>query len=197
MTSLRPMTCSDLFDFNAVNFDGLTETFSLDFYYGYLEKWPQYQVMARDSNGFCQGYMIGKVEGEGNSWHAHVSAVTVAPESRRLGLGGHLMDILEEQAIQVDEAYFVDLFVRASNQVAVKMYEKLGYVIYRTITEYEKKRFFLCFFSTSFPLYSYYSGPVSEDGLDMRKALPRDKTLKVSSLFIKECDRVTSEPEWQ
>ena len=136
MTALKPMTCTDLFDFNRVNFDQLTETFSIDFYYEYLETWPQYQTMARDSNGFAQGYFVGKVEGTGPSWHAHVSAVTVEPDSRRLGLGGQLMDNVEKQATEVDNAYFVDLFVRKSNQVAVGMYEKLGYIVYRTITEY-------------------------------------------------------------
>ncbi|KAG2267470.1 hypothetical protein Bca52824_062025 [Brassica carinata] len=52
-----------------------------------------------------------------------------------------------------DKAYFVDLFVRASNTPAIKMYEKLGYIIYRRVLR-------------------YYSG--EEDGLDMRKALSRD-----------------------
>lgn len=33
-------------------------------------------------------------------------------------------------------AYFVDLFVRKSNDVAVQLYTSLGYVIYRTVLEY-------------------------------------------------------------
>ena len=33
-------------------------------------------------------------------------------------------------------AYFVDLFVRVSNKVAIDMYEKLGYVVYRRVLEY-------------------------------------------------------------
>ena len=39
---------------------------------------------------------MGKVEGEGELWHGHVTAVTVAPEYRRQQLAGKLMDILEE-----------------------------------------------------------------------------------------------------
>ncbi|GAB2271316.1 hypothetical protein Dimus_006157 [Dionaea muscipula] len=53
------------------------------------------------------------------------------------------------------KAYFVDLFVRASNIPAIKMYEKLGYVVYRSYL-------FCC---SQFG----YSG--EEDGLDKRKAL--------------------------
>lgn len=33
-------------------------------------------------------------------------------------------------------AYFVDLFVRVSNKVAIKMYSNLGYIVYRTVLEY-------------------------------------------------------------
>ena len=34
------------------------------------------------------------------------------------------------------KGYFVDLFVRKSNQIAINMYKNLGYIIYRTILEY-------------------------------------------------------------
>jgi len=40
--------------------------------------------------------VIGKAEGTGENWHGHVSAVTVAPEYRRLGLARKLMDFIEE-----------------------------------------------------------------------------------------------------
>ena len=59
------------------------------------------------------GYAIGKAEGEGKLWHGHVSAVTVAPKYRRLGLAKTLMDYFEDVSKQQYNAYFVDLFVRA------------------------------------------------------------------------------------
>ena len=34
------------------------------------------------------------------------------------------------------DAFFVDLFVRASNAVAVGMYERLGYTVYRRVLGY-------------------------------------------------------------
>lgn len=42
------------------------------------------------------------------------------------------------------KCFFVDLFVRVSNKVAVNMYRRLGYEVYRTVLE-------------------YYSGDVDED----------------------------------
>ena len=35
--------------------------------------------------------------------------------------------------------YFVDLFVRVSNKLAIGIYEKLGYVIYRTVLDYYRQ----------------------------------------------------------
>merc|ERR1712080_401891 len=52
--------------------------------------------------------------------------------------------------------YFVDLFVRVSNTVAINFYRQLGYSVYRTVLQ-------------------YYSGENDEDAYDMRKALSRDE----------------------
>ena len=63
------------------------------------------------------------------------------------------MDYLEEVTIKTHNGWFVDLFVRPSNKIAVKMYENLGYIVYRVIEAYYR----------------------DEDSYDMRKAMPRDK----------------------
>ena len=39
---------------------------------------------------------MGKVEGKNENWHGHVTAVTVAPEYRRLAVGKKLMTMLED-----------------------------------------------------------------------------------------------------
>ena len=157
MTTLRPFTCDDLFTYNEVNTDVLTETFNLNFYLGYLATWPEYFTTATSPGGTTMGYVMGKAEGRGSNWHGHVTAVTVAPEFRRRGLGRKLMNSLEATSEHVFDAYFVDLFVRVSNSLAIGMYEAFGYSVYRRVL-------------------GYYSG--TEDAFDMRKALPRDKEKK-------------------
>ena len=102
------------------------------------------------------GYNLGKAEGDGKLWHGHVSAVTVAPAYRRIGLAKTLMDDFESICINTYNAYFVDLFVRKSNHLAQSMYQNFGYSTYRKVI-------------------GYYCGNDPEDALDMRKALPRDK----------------------
>jgi N-terminal acetyltransferase B complex catalytic subunit len=39
---------------------------------------------------------MGKAEGHGENWHGHVTALTVSPDFRRLGVANTLMAYLEE-----------------------------------------------------------------------------------------------------
>lgn len=158
MTTIRPFRCDDLFRFNSVNLDPLTETYGLPFYMQYLAHWPEYFQVLESPTGQIMGYIMGKAEGMGEQWHGHVTCLSVDPAFRRLGLAGKLMHGLEEIS-ERKRCYFVDLFVRVSNKVAVAMYEKLGYSVYRRVLE-------------------YYSGEIDEDAFDMRKALSRDTEKK-------------------
>ncbi|KAM6128693.1 N-alpha-acetyltransferase 20 isoform 2-T2 [Phoenicopterus ruber ruber] len=137
MTTLRAFTCDDLFRFNNINLDPLTETYGIPFYLQYLAHWPEYFIVAEAPGGELMGYIMGKAEGSvaREEWHGHVTALSVAPEFRRLGLAAKLMELLEEIS-EKKGGFFVDLFVRVSNQVAVNMYKQLGYSVYRTVLEY-------------------------------------------------------------
>lgn len=158
MTTLRQFTCDDLFRFNPVNLDPLTETYGVGFYLQYLARWPEYFLVAESPSNDIMGYIMGKSEGSENNWHGHVTAVTCSPLHRRLGLAGRLMAALEDIS-EKKRCYFVDLFVRVSNEVAIAMYKNLGYTVYRTVLK-------------------YYSGEVDEDAYDMRKALSHDPDKK-------------------
>lgn len=39
---------------------------------------------------------MGKAEGMNENWHGHVTALTVSPDYRRLGLATTLMEFLED-----------------------------------------------------------------------------------------------------
>uniref|UniRef100_A0A8C3WCU2 N-alpha-acetyltransferase 20 n=1 Tax=Catagonus wagneri TaxID=51154 RepID=A0A8C3WCU2_9CETA len=151
MTTLRAFTCDDLFRFNNINLDPLTETS------------PQHHVLDPGGGLLSRAEVMGKAEGSvaREEWHGHVTALSVAPEFRRLGLAAKLMELLEEIS-ERKGGFFVDLFVRVSNQVAVNMYKQLGYSVYRTVIEY----------------YSASNGEPDEDAYDMRKALSRDTEKK-------------------
>jgi N-terminal acetyltransferase B complex catalytic subunit len=153
MTTIRPFQANDLFKFNHINLDPLTETYNIPFYMQYLSTWPSMCATFVDPNGRLMGYILGKAEGDDNKWHGHVTAVTVSQEYRRLGVAKNLMFYLEEISELLFNAFFVDLFVRVSNKLAQLMYENISYIVYRRVI-------------------GYYSG--TEDAFDMRKALKRD-----------------------
>ena len=159
MSTLRPFSIYDIYKFNNVNLDILTETYHTDFYGQYLAQWNEYCVTAQNSTGNIEGYLLGKVEGKDKNWHGHVTAVTVAPDYRKQGLAKALMELLEYVTTYVHDAYFVDLFVRSTNKVAIEMYQKQGYSIYRIVDKY----------------YSDDTNQPAEDAYDMRKSMPRDK----------------------
>lgn len=181
MSSIRDFSFQDLLEFNFVNLDQLTETYSVNFYGEYLTHWPEYQKCVRHPNGLIMGYCLGKVEGEGEDWHGHVSAVTVAPTFRRLGLGEQLMDELEDTSETIHDAYFVDLFVRDSNRIAQEMYTRLGYVNYRRVLGYYR------------PGGAF---PNEEDAIDMRKALRRDAKRSKSCVIPLEKPIKPQDLEW-
>lgn len=129
----------------------------MSFYLQYMLQWPECQQTVTSPSGTVMAYIISKAEGKGDLWHGHVSAVTVGPEYRRLGFASKLMNFLEDLWQNTYNCYFVDLFVRKTNTVAIEMYRAAGYIVYRTIL-------------------NYYGG--EEDAFDMRKALARDRDKK-------------------
>jgi N-terminal acetyltransferase B complex catalytic subunit len=93
-------------------------------------------------------------------WHAHITAVTVAPEARRMGIGKLLTQQLESEA-DANNAWFVDLFVRCTNYKAIEFYKNMGYSVFRVVKDYYGDH-------SSDPTKS------SEDAFDMRKPMKRD-----------------------
>ncbi|EEP81809.1 N-acetyltransferase 5 [Uncinocarpus reesii 1704] len=171
MSSIRRMTAQDLFSLNLTNLDPLTENYDLNFYLTYLMKWPSLFNVVEDRDGKIVGYIMGKLEAQHPSmrhsehytpWHGHITVLTVAPASRRQGHARRLTEALE-RASDINDAWFVDLYVRAGNKVAVGMYRGMGYSVFRRVVNY------------------YSDDPTGqsggEDAFDMRKPLSRDKDL--------------------
>ncbi|KAJ5712857.1 N-terminal acetyltransferase B complex catalytic subunit naa20 [Penicillium herquei] len=173
MTSIKRVSPLDLLSLNLTNLDPLTENYDLSFYLEYLTKWPSLFSAVKDRDAGITGYIMGKVEEQHPSmrhsehytpWHGHITVLTVAPAWRRLGQARRLTEKLE-QGSDNNKAWFVDLYVRASNKVAVDMYKGMGYSVFRRVV-------------------SYYSDDPSgmsesgEDAFDMRKPCSRDKKLK-------------------
>ena len=122
-------------------------------------------------NKIIMGYLLGKSEGEGSLWHGHVSAVTVAQSHRRIQMAKFLMAHFEEQCDVQQHNYFVDLFVRTSNALAIQMYHQLGYRVYRRVIGYYQSS---SGSSSTNNNNSNSTKDAPEDAYDMRKSLSRD-----------------------
>jgi N-terminal acetyltransferase B complex catalytic subunit len=149
-----------------VNVDYLSETYAAEYYLHYLIKFPtlcnvihyrppttdeQPSLMGsirsalsfNDSKERLAAYILGRssytelvVEGVGRRVRfGHVSALSVGPDHRRKGLASALMAQFEQECARLGCCY-VDLFVRPSNEAAVRMYCDLGYVVYRRVMDY-------------------------------------------------------------
>nr|VWO97690.1 Palmitoyltransferase PFA3 (EC (Protein fatty acyltransferase 3) [Ganoderma boninense] len=183
MSIVRSFKATDLFKFNHMcaglfdsplwayidghlalhsNLDLWTETYAINFYLGYFCRWPDMCAVQETPQGRIMGYVIGKAEGRGPELHGHVTALTVAPEYRRLGLSRKFMAWLERVSDENYHGCFVDLYVRCVNFAAIGMYEGLGYSVYRRVREYYSN------------LGLGFGVRDEEDGFDMRKPLPRD-----------------------
>jgi N-terminal acetyltransferase B complex catalytic subunit len=168
MTSLRPFQATDLFELNAVNLDPLTENFNIAFYLDYLTTWPSLFFKSQESD-IISGYMMGKTEGNKDLWHTHITAVTVDAHYRRLGLASYLCDNLEYITDSPPhETNFIDLFVKVTNSLAIRMYEKLGYSVYRRVVGY---------YSGADDLLPLDTKRINDekDAYDMRKSMARDQ----------------------
>jgi N-terminal acetyltransferase B complex catalytic subunit len=115
--------------------------YNMSFYLQYMSKWPDYFLVQQDPNGTIMGYsgwterlhvgilpsttgyrltgcwccstVMGKAEGLRENWHGHVTAVTVAPEFRRLGLANKLMDYLGNVSEELYELWASAYHVRS------------------------------------------------------------------------------------
>ncbi|CAK7204126.1 N-alpha-acetyltransferase 20 [Sporothrix eucalyptigena] len=169
MANFRRFQPSDLNKLAKCNLDRYTETYELSFYLQYYATWPALFQVAEDADGNIIGYIMGKLESSPDEykfsehylpWHAHITAITIAPEARRLGIGRLLSEQLEAAA-DANDAWFVDLFVRVTNEKAISFYKSMGYSVFRVVKEY-------------YGDHSTDPTKDSEDAYDMRKAMKRD-----------------------
>lgn len=158
MTSVREMQLDDLFKFNVLVFDPFTEVYRLSFFIRHLAQWPEIALAATSPDDRLIGFIFGKCQvgpKKEDPLHGHVCVLTVSQQYRRLGIASQLMNrfaLLQE----LQGAWFVDLFMRCSNQAAFNLYCALGYVLYRQLLQ-------------------YYPGEHEEDASHMRKPLSIDK----------------------
>ncbi|CAK9435814.1 uncharacterized protein LODBEIA_P04870 [Lodderomyces beijingensis] len=168
MTSIKPFQLEDLLDANPINLDPLTENFNVSFYSHYLINHPNLFYKSIEApGGQMSGYMMAKTEGQMQKleYHTHITAVTIQDQYRRINLASKLCLALE-QIREVQACLFIDLFVKVTNSLGRKLYEKLGYGVYRRVVGY---------YGGGREVPDRNSLDDDIDAFDMRKRLPLDK----------------------
>ncbi|KAH8308048.1 hypothetical protein KR059_005428, partial [Drosophila kikkawai] len=147
MTTPRLFHLEDMFKFNHIVLDPLVEVYPLPFFLPKILEHPDLVLTAVAPDDRLVGFILGtrivdskeSFIGDGNyqqsACHGHISALAVAHDYRRLGLGTHLMESLRQLLDRYKDPY-VDLCVREKNHNAIDLYETLGYVKYRWLPQY-------------------------------------------------------------
>jgi [ribosomal protein S18]-alanine N-acetyltransferase len=138
---IRRCDLSDLIPTMEINLKTLPEHYSDYFYESLLAEIPEAFLVA-EVEAKLVGYIMCKIEYGFSNFKklgfvkkGHVVSVAVLPEHRRKGIGEGLV----QEAIggiklkKSDELY---LEVRCSNNEAVKLYEKLGFIIKQRLKAY-------------------------------------------------------------
>ena len=110
---------------------------------GYPESLLAYFVMNDDRfvcllaelSGIIVGMAIGEVEEKGLKLVGHVWTIEVLAPYRRRGIGRHLLSQLEEE-LRARGAVELHLEVKAGNEPAIRLYEKMGYEKVGTLKDY-------------------------------------------------------------
>lgn len=138
---IRRCDPSDLIPVMEINMKTLPEHYSDYFYESLLAELPESFLVA-EVNGRLVGYIMCKTEYGFSNFKklgfvkkGHVVSVAVLEEQRKKGIGRALIEeaIAGGKIKKADELY---LEVRCSNNEAVKLYEKIGFIIKQRIKSY-------------------------------------------------------------
>ena len=138
---IRRCELGDLIPVMEINLKTLPEHYSDYFYESLLAELPEAFLVA-EHKGKAVGYIMCKTEYGFSNFKklgfvkkGHVVSVAVLEEYRKQGLGKAIVDecILGIKSKRCDQLY---LEVRCSNNDAVRLYEKIGFVIKQRLKAY-------------------------------------------------------------
>jgi len=138
---IRRCDPSDIIPVMEINLKTLPEHYSDYFYESLLAELPEAFLVAETEKKLV-GYIMCKIEYGFSNFKklgfvkkGHVVSVAVLPEHRQKGIGRALVEeaLIGVKIKKTDELY---LEVRCSNNEAIRLYEKLGFVIKQRLKTY-------------------------------------------------------------
>jgi len=138
---IRRCDPSDIIPVMEINLKTLPEHYSDYFYESLLAELPEAFLVAEVEKRLV-GYIMCKIEYGFSNFKklgfvkkGHVVSIAVLPDNRQKGIGRALVEesIMGVKLKKSDELY---LEVRCSNNEAIKLYEKIGFVIKQRLKAY-------------------------------------------------------------
>ena len=103
----------------------------MKYYLYHALSWPQLLYVAEDDNGKIVGYVMAKMEDDGDKVtdiHGHITSISVLRSHRKLGIATKLMRASQYAMKTVYDAEYMSLHVRVSNMAAIGLYrDVLGF----------------------------------------------------------------------
>ena len=138
---LRLFKPSDLHNVIQINHECLPENYSSQFFLNLYKRFPSTFIIAEIDNNIV-GYIMCRIETGIPSFKllgirkkGHIISIAVLPSQHRKGIGQTLISKAIQGMINYNakECY---LEVRVSNHSAIRLYQKLGFKIARTLRSY-------------------------------------------------------------
>ncbi|CAF1519701.1 unnamed protein product [Adineta ricciae] len=130
---IRNATTEDLINMQNCNLLCLPENYQLKYYFYHELSWPQLSYVAEDDSGKIVGYVLAKMEDEGENSvpHGHITSLAVRRTHRRLGIAQKLMEQASRAMVENFNAKYVSLHVRVGNRAALHLYQNaLGFAVH-------------------------------------------------------------------
>ncbi|MEM1658639.1 MAG: ribosomal protein S18-alanine N-acetyltransferase [Candidatus Jordarchaeales archaeon] len=140
---IREARHDDLLRVVEINRICLPENYPYYFFQHLLESYPECFIVA-EVDGEIVGYIMNRIERGLSSLNpspfrivkkGHVVSIAVMPDYRRRGIGRMLL----ERGLQAMRKYGAEeavLEVRVSNEPAISLYKRIGFVVVKTIKGY-------------------------------------------------------------
>ncbi|EGV60157.1 N-alpha-acetyltransferase 30 [Yamadazyma tenuis] len=117
--------------------DHLSEPYSIYVYWYFLNTWPQYCYITKDSADTVVGVIISKINLHRNvRTRGYIGMLVIDPIYRKKGIAKKLVQLTIDAMIEADHVDEISLETEVINKGALRLYESLGFMRVKRLYKY-------------------------------------------------------------